>query len=160
MMSSIKECVPVHASYCVFVVDPARLTSVAGCFESPHVANSSSNREKNMSKNSAKRIVRAHEDECARKAVAVDPDIKAANLTRLRRIEGQVRGIHEMVERDSYCTDVLRQVSAVQQALRAVGRELIRNHVRHCATKAIHAGGADADAMYDELVDLFHKNSG
>ena len=94
-----------------------------------------------------------------RKAIAVDPDIKAANLTRLRRIEGQVRGIHEMIEQDRYCADVLRQLSAVQQALRAVGRELIRNHVRHCATRAIHAGGGDAAAMYDELVELFDQNS-
>lgn len=93
-----------------------------------------------------------------RKAIAVDPQIKAANLARLRRIEGQVRGIHKMVEEDRYCADVLGQLSAVHEALRAVGRELIRNHLRHCATSAIHAGGAPADAMYDELVDLFHKN--
>lgn len=95
-----------------------------------------------------------------RKALAVDPKIKAANLARLRRIEGQIRGIHKMVEEDRYCADVLGQLSAIRQALRAVGRELIRNHVRHCATKAIHAGGAQAESMYDELVDLFHKNSG
>jgi DNA-binding FrmR family transcriptional regulator len=95
----------------------------------------------------------------ARKAVAVDPEIKAANLARLRRIEGQVRGIHKMVEEDRYCADVLGQLSAVHEAIRSVGRELIRNHLRHCATQAIHAGGAPAEAMYDELVDLFHKNS-
>lgn len=94
-----------------------------------------------------------------RKAIAVDPEIKAANLARLRRIEGQIRGIHEMVGNDRYCADVLRQISAVQQALRAVGRELIRNHVRHCATRAINAGGTDAAAMYDELVELFYQNS-
>jgi DNA-binding FrmR family transcriptional regulator len=112
-----------------------------------------------MAKNNGKKTVPSHKDECDRKAIAVDPEIKAANLARLRRIEGQVRGIHEMVEQDRYCADVLRQLSAVQQALRAVGRELIRNHVRHCATQAIHAGGADAAAMYDELVELFHQNS-
>ena len=112
-----------------------------------------------MAKSSRKKVAPPGKDECDRKAVAVDPEIKSANLTRLRRIEGQIRGIHEMVERDCYCADVLRQLSAVQQALRAVGREVIRNHVRHCATKAIHAGGADADAMYDELVDLFHQNA-
>ena len=115
--------------------------------------------EKDMAKNNRKRAAASRKDECDRKAVAVDPGIKAANLARLRRIEGQVRGIHEMVEQDRYCADVLRQLSAVQQALRAVGRELIRNHVRHCATRAIHAGGADAAAMYDELVELFHQNS-
>jgi DNA-binding FrmR family transcriptional regulator len=95
----------------------------------------------------------------ARKAVGVDQDIKRANLARLRRIEGQVRGIHKMVEEDRYCADVLAQLSAIHEALRAVGRELIRNHLRHCATEAIQTGGERADAMYDELVELFHKNS-
>jgi DNA-binding FrmR family transcriptional regulator len=95
-----------------------------------------------------------------RKAVAVDPEIKASSLARLRRIEGQIRGIHDMVEQERYCADVLGQISAVHQALRAVGRELIRNHLRHCATKAIRAGGEEARSMYDELVELFHKNSG
>jgi DNA-binding FrmR family transcriptional regulator len=94
-----------------------------------------------------------------RTAVGVDLGIKAANLARLRRIEGQVRGIHKMVEEDRYCADVLGQLSAIHEALRAVGRELIRNHLRHCATRAIHAGGPKAEAMYDELVDLFHKNA-
>lgn len=111
-----------------------------------------------MAKNNGKNVALSRKDECGRKAVAVDPEIKAANLARLRRIEGQIRGIHDMVEQERYCADVLGQLSAVHQALRAVGRELIRNHVRHCATRAIHAGGADADAMYDELVDLFHQN--
>ena len=94
-----------------------------------------------------------------RRAVAVDPKIKASNLARVRRIEGQVRGIHKMIEEDRYCADVLGQVSAIQQALRAVGREVIRNHVRHCATKAIREGGGEAEKMYDELVELFHKSS-
>jgi DNA-binding FrmR family transcriptional regulator len=94
-----------------------------------------------------------------RKAHAVDPEIKAANLSRLRRIEGQIRGIHKMVEEDRYCADVLGQLSAVHEALRCVGRELIRNHLHHCATHAIRSGGAQATAMYDELVELFHKNS-
>ena len=94
-----------------------------------------------------------------RKAVGVDPEIKSANLARLRRIEGQVRGVQKMVEADRYCADVLGQLSAIHEALRAVGRELIRNHLRHCATHAIRTGGTSADAMYDELVDLFHKNA-
>lgn len=94
-----------------------------------------------------------------RKAMSVDPQTKTANLARLRRIEGQVRGIQKMVEEDRYCADVLGQLSAVHEALRAVGRELIRNHLRHCATHAIHAGGTKAESMYDELVDLFHRNA-
>jgi len=94
-----------------------------------------------------------------RKAVAVDPKSKSANLTRLKRIEGQVRGLQKMVEADRYCADVLTQLGAVQEALRAVGREVMRNHLRHCAAHAIRGGGDDAEAMYDELVELFYKNA-
>jgi DNA-binding FrmR family transcriptional regulator len=101
----------------------------------------------------------SRETASGRKAAAVDPAIKAANLARLRRVEGQVRGIQKMVEEDRYCADVLGQLSAIHEALRAVGRELIRNHLRHCATNAIHAGGTQAESMYDELVNLFHKNA-
>ena len=94
-----------------------------------------------------------------RKAAAVDPEIREANLHRLRRIEGQVRGLQRMVEGDRYCADILVQVSAVQEALRNVGRELLRNHLRHCATDAIKASPQRADAMYDELVELFSRYS-
>jgi DNA-binding FrmR family transcriptional regulator len=98
-----------------------------------------------------------HHDE--RHAVAVDPDIKDRNLIRLRRIEGQVRGLHKMVEEDRYCADILTQISSVQEALRAVGRELLRNHLKHCATSAIKVGSDEAEKMYDELVDLMYKNT-
>ena len=91
----------------------------------------------------------------ARKAVAVDPDIKARNLTRLRRIEGQVRGLQKMVEEDRYCADVLTQISSVHEALRSVARELMKNHLKHCATAAIRAGD---ESIYDELAELMHKH--
>lgn len=94
-----------------------------------------------------------------RKAVAVDPDIKQRNLMRLRRIEGQVRGLQKMVEEDRYCADILTQVSSVHEALRAVQRELMRNHLKHCATAAIRADDASAEGMYDELVDMMYKHS-
>src|SRR5437588_5652679 len=93
-----------------------------------------------------------------RKAVAVDPEIKTGNLTRLRRIEGQIRGLQKMVEDDRYCADVLTQISSVHEALRSVARELMRNHLKHCATAAIKTGNESADAMYDELVELMHKH--
>lgn len=92
-----------------------------------------------------------------RKAIGVDPEIKDANLNRLRRIEGQVRGLQKMVTEDRYCADIMTQISSVQEALRAVGRELMRNHLRHCASAAIRSGGADANAMYDEIVDLMYR---
>jgi DNA-binding FrmR family transcriptional regulator len=94
-----------------------------------------------------------------RKAVGVDAGVKERNLKRLRRLEGQVRGIQKMIEEDRYCADVLTQVSAVHEALRAVSRELLRNHLKHCAAAAITHGGEQADAMYDELVDMMHKHS-
>src|SRR3569623_963155 len=79
----------------------------------------------------------AHDAASDRKAVAVDRDIKDRNLKRLRRIEGQVRGLQKMVEEDRYCDDIMTQISSVHEALRSVGRELMRNHLKHCATTAI-----------------------
>ena len=94
-----------------------------------------------------------------KKATHVDPDGKARNLKRLRRIEGQVRGLQNMVEEDRYCADILTQISSVHEALRSVGRELMRNHLKHCATGAIRAGEPEASAIYDELVDMMYKHS-
>lgn len=95
-----------------------------------------------------------------RKAIAVDPQIKASNLKRLRRIEGQIRGLQKMVEGDRYCSDILVQVSSVQEALRGVSQALLRNHLRHCATAAMTSGKtAESDAISDELVKLFAKFS-
>jgi DNA-binding FrmR family transcriptional regulator len=84
----------------------------------------------------------------------VDPDAKDANLKRLRRIEGQVRGLHRMVEEDRYCPDVIAQIASVQEALRGLGRQLLRHHLKHCATSAIKKGPAEADRTYDELLEL------
>ena len=107
-------------------------------------------------------MARAHENisSCGcgtgenRKATAVDPEIKDRNQKRLRRIEGQVRGLQKMVDEERYCADILVQISSVQEALRSVGRELLRNHLKHCATTAIRASDADAERMYDELVEM------
>ncbi len=91
-------------------------------------------------------------------AVAVDADIKSRNLTRLRRIEGQVRGLQNMVTDDRYCADILTQVASVQQALRGVARELLRNHLKHCAAQALRGGAAESDAMVDELLELMQRH--
>jgi CsoR family transcriptional regulator, copper-sensing transcriptional repressor len=93
-------------------------------------------------------------------AVGVDPELKASNLRRLSRIEGQIRGIQRMVGEDRYCADILMQVTSAQEALRAVARSLMRNHLAHCATHAIRNGSEDErEAMYDELLDLIYKNA-
>jgi DNA-binding FrmR family transcriptional regulator len=97
-----------------------------------------------------------HADE-GRKAVAVDPGARERNLKRLKRIEGQVRGLQRMVEEDRYCADIMTQISSVHEALRAVGKELMKNHLRHCAASAIRADDAKAGEMYDEIVDLMYR---
>jgi|SRR5215813_2059774 len=94
-----------------------------------------------------------------RKAVGVDPDIKQANRNRLRRIEGQVRGLQKMVEDDRYCAEVIVQIASVQEALRGVARNLMKNHLRHCAAKALESGkGKEAEQMYDELLELIYAH--
>jgi DNA-binding FrmR family transcriptional regulator len=97
-------------------------------------------------------------DMATRKAHGVDPKVRDRNLARLRRIEGQVRGLQKMVEEDRYCADILTQISSVHEALRSVGRELVRNHLKHCATDAIRTGDASAEGMYDELIDMMYKH--
>ena len=95
-----------------------------------------------------------------RHASAVDPEIKRSIGSRLRRIEGQVRGLQKMIEEERYCADVLMQLSSVQEALRGTGRALLHNHLKHCATEAIRSGDPDkAEAMYDELMELMYKNA-
>jgi len=101
----------------------------------------------------------AHDEPDGRKAVAVDADVKDRNVKRLRRIEGQVRGLQKMVDEDRYCADIMTQISSVHEALRAVGRELMRNHLKHCAASAIRSSDTDAEAMYDELLDMMYKHS-
>jgi DNA-binding FrmR family transcriptional regulator len=100
----------------------------------------------------------AKADGAGRKALAVDADTKDRNIKRLRRIEGQVRGLQKMVEEERYCADVMTQIASVQEALRSVGRELMRNHLKHCAASAIRAGEESAETMYDELIDLMYRS--
>jgi DNA-binding FrmR family transcriptional regulator len=75
---------------------------------------------------------------------------KDAYLKRLRRIEGQVRGIAKMVEGDKYCIDILTQVSAATKALEAVALGLLDEHLRHCVTQAAATGGQIADQKVAE----------
>jgi DNA-binding FrmR family transcriptional regulator len=77
-------------------------------------------------------------------------DSKDAHLRRLRRIEGQVRGLQRQVEQDTYCIDVLTQVSAATRALQAFAIGLLEDHLSHCVANAVASGGADADAKVAE----------
>ncbi|NUR14815.1 MAG: metal-sensitive transcriptional regulator [Dermatophilaceae bacterium] len=75
---------------------------------------------------------------------------KDAQLKRLRRVEGQVRGLHRMVENDMYCIDILTQVSAATKALEAVALGLLQDHLKHCLVEAATNPGADLDAKLNE----------
>ena len=77
-------------------------------------------------------------------------DDKAAVLTRLRRIEGQIRGLQRMVDEDTYCIDVLTQISAATKALESVALELLDDHLSHCLREAVTSGGPEADAKVAE----------
>lgn len=91
-------------------------------------------------------------------AIHVPDETKVSLARRLRRIEGQVRGLQKMVEGERYCADVLVQIASVQEALRSVGRVLLRNHLTYCAATAIRSGDpAEADRVVAELVELWGK---
>ena len=78
-------------------------------------------------------------------------------LKRLRRIEGQVRGLQSMVEADTYCIDVLTQISSVTKALQAVGLGLLDEHLRHCVVDAAAAGGEEGDAKLEEAMAAIER---
>jgi DNA-binding FrmR family transcriptional regulator len=82
---------------------------------------------------------------------------KDAQLRRLRRIEGQIRGLARMVENDEYCIDILTQVSAATRALQAVSVSLLDEHLRHCVTEAITAGGSTAQDKITEASDAIAR---
>ncbi|MBW8174003.1 metal-sensitive transcriptional regulator [Ornithinimicrobium sp. Arc0846-15] len=77
-------------------------------------------------------------------------DTKDSQIKRLQRIEGQVRGVRRMVEEDTYCIDVLTQISAATKALEAVAISLLHEHLTHCVSEAIHSGGDEAKDKIDE----------
>jgi len=113
----------------------------------------------------SKRSADRHSAECAcrvgpgHKALAVDPALKLSNQKRLRRIEGQIRGLQKMVEDDRYCADIITQIASAQEALRGVARNLMKNHLHHCAAQALRSAKKEkAEAMYDELLGLIYTH--
>jgi DNA-binding FrmR family transcriptional regulator len=82
---------------------------------------------------------------------------KQDHQRRLRRIEGQIRGLQRMVDQDEYCIDILTQISAATRALQAVSVSLLDEHLRHCVTEAINEGGATADAKIKEASDAIAR---
>ena len=82
---------------------------------------------------------------------------KADNLARLRRVEGQVRGLQRLVEQDTYCIDVLTQVSAATKALRSFALELLNEHMATCVADAAAKGGAEAEIKVKEASDAIAR---
>ncbi|HEU0052067.1 MAG TPA: metal-sensitive transcriptional regulator [Longimicrobium sp.] len=93
-------------------------------------------------------------------AATVDPELKEQALARLKRIEGQIRGLQRMVEEERYCADVLTQIASVHEALRGVGKLMMRNHLRHCITDALRSGDdSRAEETYGEVLDLMYRHA-
>ncbi len=84
----------------------------------------------------------------------LQPSTRDAVRVRLEKIEGQVRGIGRMVEEQRYCVEILTQLAAAQQALRAAGKLVLRNYLETCASRAIREG---REEIYDELMDVVYK---
>ena len=82
---------------------------------------------------------------------------KQAVQNRLRRIEGQVRGLQRMVDEDVYCIDILTQVAAATKALETVALGLLEEHLRHCVTDAVRAGGDEAEVKLTEATDAIAR---
>lgn len=91
---------------------------------------------------------------CCEKRTARSEDERKKLIHRLNRIEGQIRGIRGMIEKDAYCTDVLMQSAAVNAAVNAFNKELLANHIRNCVARDIRQGN---DEVIDELVTTLQK---
>ncbi len=92
-----------------------------------------------------------------RLAVGVDPTARAANILQLRRAKGQINGIERMIEEDRYCADIITQITAARASLQVVAKALLEEHLKRCHKAAMNNGGAVADEMYQELVELVGK---
>ncbi len=82
-----------------------------------------------------------------------------SQLSRLKRIEGQVRGLARMIEEERYCIDILTQVRAARAALRKVEEQILREHVEHCVVQAVQGGGEERRKKIDELLDAVARFS-
>ena len=101
---------------------------------------------------------RVHKE--AHRAMPREDGAREDLLLRLRLVEGQVRGVQKMVEGDRYCPDVLVQMSAIHESLRAVERILMKDHLQHCATEALRSGDdKQAQRTYNELTELFYRHA-
>ncbi len=96
----------------------------------------------------------AHEDGCFDRTTNRSQKMKADLFARLNRVEGQVRGIKGMIEKDTYCDDVLNQIASVQSAMKSVARLLLENHMKSCIVSRVQAGETE---VIDELLYTIEK---
>jgi DNA-binding FrmR family transcriptional regulator len=89
--------------------------------------------------------------------MAIDEKVQESARRRLAIIEGQLRGLNKMIEEKKYCIDVLTQISAIHEALRGVGKLVVRHHLETCVTEGLQ--GEDREHHYEELMDLIYKLS-
>jgi DNA-binding FrmR family transcriptional regulator len=89
--------------------------------------------------------------------MAIDEKVQESARRRLAIIEGQLRGLNKMIEEKKYCIDVLTQISAIHEALRGVGKLVVRHHLETCVTEGLQ--GDDREHHYEELMDLIYKLS-
>ncbi|MGN6331917.1 MAG: metal-sensitive transcriptional regulator [Motilibacteraceae bacterium] len=101
--------------------------------------------------------VEGHSGEAAHHEVRGYTPRKDSHLKRLRRVEGQVRGLQRMVEEDKYCIDVLTQVSAATKALQAFSLELLEEHLNHCVAQALQSGGTEAEEKVREASEAIAR---
>jgi DNA-binding FrmR family transcriptional regulator len=110
-----------------------------------------------MGSKATKAFLAGSEQLAGRLAAGVDPAARAANILQLRRARGQIDGIERMIESDRYCADIIVQITAARASLLVVARSLLEAHLKACHKAAASNGGAIADEMYQELVDLVAK---
>lgn len=103
------------------------------------------------------RAEEAREKEAVPHALGMPEETKEDLLRRLARARGQVEGIARMIEDERYCPDVLQQFTAVHSALKSAEKLLLANHLERCATSAIEEGGASAERVRREIIDLFGR---
>lgn len=102
-------------------------------------------------------IIQESEEQIKGVALETTEPVTRNILSRLKNIEGQVRGLQRMVEADKYCIDILTQVSAARSALNSVGMKILRRHVDTCVSEAIKDGGESKEEMINELMSILSK---
>lgn len=112
------------------------------------------NKKDNDTNINSKSEITLNSNECHTRTVDRPEKLKSSLISRLNRIEGQIRGIKNMVDKDVYCDDILNQIASVQSAMNSVGKLLLESHMKGCLVNRIQAGETD---VVDELLHTIEK---